>query len=85
MKLMDQSMFELSTTQKLRLRLFGQVSVGTRMKEGWKGPMEHYAFRCPKHGIVINYSSGWKQHLCCPICGDERRAESLTRKSRGGA
>jgi len=41
------------------------------MKEGWKAPIPHYAFRCPIHGIVVNYAHGFNQRLECPECRKE--------------
>lgn len=66
-------MVELSLTQKFRLRLFGHVSVGTRMKEGWKAPIMHYAFKCPVHGIVVSYPHGFEERLDCPKCLEKYR------------
>jgi len=56
---------------RLRLRLSGYVYVGDRMKEGWKAPIPHYAFKCPKHGTVVNYAHGFNQRLECPECRRE--------------
>ena len=67
-------MTELSFIQKLRLKIFGYVPVGTRIKEGWKAPIKHYAFKCPKHEIVVNYPHGFKQRLSGPKCQEERKA-----------
>ena len=64
-------MVELSLAQKIRLRIFGHVSVGTRMKECWSKPHEYFAFNCPKHGLVVDYSHGYKERLDCPICIEE--------------
>ena len=68
-------MIELSTFQKLRLRIFGHVKVGTRMKKGWRAPIMHYAFKCPKHGIVEDYPHGFRHELRCPKCTEERLRE----------
>ena len=65
-------MVELTLTQKLRLKLFGTTPVGYRMKPGWSAPIMHYAFRCKKHGTVINYPSGYAQRLKCPLCLEEK-------------
>lgn len=67
-------MVELSFTQKLRLKLFGHVSVGYRIEEDWSEPIMHYAFKCPVHGIVVSYPSGYKQRLLCPLCLENRKA-----------
>lgn len=58
----------LSFTQKLRLKVFGHVSVGTRMKDGWKRPIEHFVFKCRYHGLQIDYPHGFREELRCPIC-----------------
>ena len=58
----------LGIIQRLQLRLTGTVCVGNRMKLGWKEPIPHYAFRCPIHGIVVNYPHGYRQRLECPKC-----------------
>ena len=65
-------MVELSLTQKLRLKIFGHVSVGTRMKKGWRAPIEHFAFKCPVHGIVVDYKHGYRERLDCPKCLEEK-------------
>lgn len=56
-------MVELSMFQRLRLRLFGSVPVGYRVKSGWRGPIMHYAFRCPVHGVVVDYPHGQYESL----------------------
>ncbi len=61
-------MTELSTIQKLRLRIFGHVPVGTRRKEGWSAAIMHYAFKCPIHGIQVDYPHGFREELRCPKC-----------------
>ncbi len=65
-------MVELSLTQRIRLRLFGYVSVGTRMQKGFRKPIEYFAFRCSIHGIVVNYRYGYAERLSCPECHEER-------------
>jgi len=67
-------MIQLSLWQRLKLALFGKVSVGPIQKAGWRGPIEHYAFRCPVHGVVIDYPHGHRHLLTCPKCvGGEKR------------
>ena len=58
--------------QRLKLRLSGYVYVGDRQREGWKGPLPHYAFNCPNHGLVENYPHGHSQRLECPRCREEK-------------
>jgi hypothetical protein len=57
--------------QRLRMRLSGHVYVGDRQKPGWRGPLPHYAFRCPVHGPVESYPHGYEGRLECPICMEE--------------
>ena len=65
-------MIELSMFQRLRLRLFGSVPVGYRVKSGWRGPIMHYAFRCPIHGVVVDYPRGFSHELRCMRCLEEK-------------
>lgn len=51
--------------------------VGLYMVKGWKKPIMFYQFKCPKHGIVINYPKGFNDRLECPICFNETN-EKLT-------
>ncbi len=59
---------ELSLFQKILLKVYGDVSVGSRMKEGWKNPIEHYAFNCVTHGLQVDYAHGHRQVLRCSVC-----------------
>jgi hypothetical protein len=61
----------LSFSQHLKLRLLGCVSVGYRVKPGWRAPIEHYAFYCKKHGLVVDYKHGFAGRLECPLCFEE--------------
>ena len=65
-------MVELSVFQRLRLRLFGSVPVGYQRKPGWKAPIMHYAFRCPVHGVVVDYPHGFRERFSCPKCLEEK-------------
>jgi len=58
----------LSPVQRLVLRLRGRVYVGRYTRPGWQGPLPFYAFRCPEHGIVVNYPQGFRRVLRCPKC-----------------
>jgi len=66
--------------QRLKLQLSGYVYVGDRMKEGWKEPIPHYAFNCPKHGLIIDYAHGYDQRLECPKCREEDKTIKLVAK-----
>jgi hypothetical protein len=63
----------LSFFQRVKLRLGGCVYVGDRMREGWRGPIPFYAFRCPRHGVVEDYEHGFSRYLCCPKCLEEEK------------
>lgn len=65
-------MTELSRIQRLKLRIFGFVSVGFRTKRGWRSSIEHYAFKCQKHGLIVDYPHSHKQRLQCPQCIKEK-------------
>ncbi len=62
---------ELSVLQRLMLRLFGSVHVGDVQREGWRRSLPLYAFRCVRHGVVLNYAMGFDSLLLCPICLEE--------------
>ena len=44
-------------------------AVGLHQREGWKGPIMFYRFKCPVHGYVVDYKHGHAERLECPICG----------------
>ena len=58
----------MNILQRLKLRLGLQVCLGERTQEGWSGALPFYAFKCPVHGLVENYPSGWAEILRCPLC-----------------
>jgi hypothetical protein len=62
----------LSIYKRLILNLVGQVYVEHRTMSGWSGSLPFYAFRCPAHGIVVDYPHGYDQRLDCPRCYMER-------------
>ncbi|MFW6109469.1 MAG: hypothetical protein ACOC6N_03375 [archaeon] len=64
--------------ERLKLQLNGYVYVEKRFKEGWKEPIPHYAFKCPKHGIIVDYPHGYNQRLECPKCREEENEEKQT-------
>lgn len=49
--------------------------VGHYMKEGWKGELPFYLFKCRKHGYVVNYPHGFEEKLTCPECQKEINEE----------
>ena len=54
------------------MSLAGQVYVEHRTMPGWEGSLPFYAFKCPDHGIVVDYPHGYDQRLDCPKCHRER-------------
>jgi len=67
---------KLNIFQRLELWLRGHTYVGHRMQPGWRGPLPFYAFRCPEHGLVVNYPQGFSHILRCPICQEEEGVDS---------
>ncbi|HEX9915611.1 MAG TPA: hypothetical protein VGB32_11890 [Candidatus Bathyarchaeia archaeon] len=64
----------ISLLNRLRMQLSGYVCVGERSRDGWRGPLPHYAFECPVHGLVESYPHGYDGRLECPRCVEERAA-----------
>ena len=62
----------LGIYKRLILSLAGQVYVEHRTMSGWNGSLPFYAFKCPDHGIVVDYPHGYDQRLDCPKCHRER-------------
>ncbi len=50
-----------------------QVPVGKRRLPGWSGSFMFYAFKCHKHGVVIDRIYGYDDESCCQKCVDEKR------------
>lgn len=89
MPLIDLDNPKLSFHQKRLMDIQGFVSVGEYFREGWKSPIKHYAFRCKRHGIVVDYAHGYWDilkntvlipldngvisQLICPKCLEEKR------------
>ena len=61
----------LSISQRVALALFGRAYIGDITRPGWRGSLPFYTFRCPAHGLVTNYPTGYKQRLECPLCQEE--------------
>lgn len=68
---------DYTTFQKLLLRIFGRIYVGSEKKAGWSSPLPMYAFICPKHGIQTNYPNSWNKTLLCPKCISEVSSQLL--------
>ena len=58
----------MNALQRLELFLTGRAYVGHRRRPGWKGTLPFFAFKCPIHGIVIDYPHGYHERLDCPLC-----------------
>lgn len=58
--------------QRLQISTYGYIEIGNVMKPGWKKPIPHYLFLCPKHGYVIDYLHGHRKNLSCPKCREEK-------------
>ena len=65
-----------SVVERLRLRLGLSVYVGHRWRPGWREPLPFYAFRCPRHGVVLSYPQGYGETLRCPRCWDRALKEA---------
>lgn len=65
---MTQNDVTLNIIQRIILRLSKKVFVEYRIKPGWKAPIDHYAFKCETHGLVVDYPHGDKQKPTCPKC-----------------
>ena len=66
-----ESVITLGLYKRVVLSLAGQVYVEHRTMPGWSGALPFYAFRCPVHGIVVDYPHGYDQRLDCPKCHRE--------------
>jgi hypothetical protein len=60
----------LSSYHILKIRLSGSVFIGNFRLPGWSDELPFYAFKCEKHGFVVNYPTGYEQRLICPFCVD---------------
>ncbi len=63
---------KLTLIQKIKLKINGRVYLEHRTKHGWRGSLPFYAFRCPIHGIVIDYPHGVDDSLSCTKCWEEK-------------
>lgn len=67
----------ISLLNRLKMQLSGYLYVGERSRDGWRGPLPHYVFECPVHGLVESYPHGYEQRLECPRCVEERAAAKV--------
>ena len=65
---------------KLKLRLGFPVYLGHRRMPGWTGKLPFYAFTCEKHGVKVNYPSGFRKRLICDECRRELIAASSSHR-----
>jgi len=49
------------------------VPIEKRRLPGWSGSMMFYAFKCPKHGIMVDSIPGYDDIPSCQKCVDEKR------------
>lgn len=64
----------LSWLQRIQLRLSGYVYIEHRTRPGWRGYLPFFAFKCEKHGLVVNYKMGEDEYLICPLCIEEDKS-----------
>jgi hypothetical protein len=70
---------DLSWAQRLQLWIQGYAYVGKKQKEGWRGKLNFYVFKCPEHGLVVDYPHGYSKSLTCPYCmGDNKAPIKIT-------
>lgn len=63
---------KLSLIQKFKMKINGRLYIEHRTRPGWKGSLPFYAFKCPVHGVVIDYAHGEDDYLSCPKCWEEK-------------
>jgi len=61
----------LSRGQKIKLRVFGEVSLGMKKRPEWSVPIEVFLVRCKKHGLFEIYRQGDEGKLLCPKCMED--------------
>jgi len=59
---------DLSTKEKIILKLQGSVEIGKILIYGWKNRLPFCLFKCPEHGYQINYPNGHYMSLYCLKC-----------------
>jgi len=68
----------ISLLNRLKMQLSGYLYVGEKRRDGWRGPLPHYVFECPVHGLVESYPHGYGGRLECPRCVEEKAAVKAT-------
>jgi len=64
--------YTLTWWQRLRISRGYHVPIGKHKREGWSGSLMFFAFKCRKHGLVIDYIHGYGDMPSCPKCADEK-------------
>ena len=59
---------KLSLPQRIKLGLFGKALLGYFEKSLGEEQVTYYAFKCPIHGIQMDYPHGHDNTLTCPEC-----------------
>ena len=59
---------DLSLFKRFMIRTRGYAYVGHQRRPGWRASIPFYAFKCPEHGIVVDYPHGHRSNLTCPRC-----------------
>ncbi len=63
---------KITKVDLLKIEVSGRAYLGDYRADGWSGTLPLYAFRCPRHGVVVNYPMGFEKRLECPKCLAER-------------
>jgi hypothetical protein len=67
----------LSSLQRIILRIRGSVFLETISLRGWTDKLPLYLFKCDKHGYQVSYPTGYMMVLYCPKClHDEQTFEA---------
>jgi len=64
-------MIKLTLFQRFLLRLYDSVPVGWRPSSTGRSVM-YYAFKCPVHGVVVDYRRAPEFKLRCLKCLEEK-------------
>ena len=68
----------LTLLQRFMMKIAGHVYLGHQTRSGWRGGLPFYAFRCPEHGVVVDYPHGFGGRLTCPHCTEVERPLLMT-------
>ena len=74
----------LSSLQKIILRVRGSVFLEAFSLRGWTEKLPFYLFKCDKHGYQISYPTGHMMILYCPKClHDEQHSKANQNQAKG--